>query len=342
MVKAVAVLISDLHFTPNTLELASQALLKAQFKAVMLKVPLIICGDTLDTKAIVRAECMNALIDALSKKDAPETYILVGNHDLINEKSKEHALNFLKPYATVVEQCAIGNLPGLGNILLLPYMANKEDLLSMLQDEETPRTIICHQGVMGADMGHYVQDKTSLPPEAFADFRVISGHYHKAQDIKTGRPQKGARGLFTYVGNPYSLSFGEANDPAKGYAILMSDGLLDRVSLGLRRHHIITCTPLDLLPKEPNVLYAVSKKDDLLWLKLTGVASELKKYDKNLVAKLIGITNFKLEFIPDEGIQEEIKQEQYTEAELVDRLVDNLNDTADHKEYLKKLWRNLV
>lgn len=341
MAKTIAVLISDIHFTPNTLELASAALLKAQYEAARLKVPLVICGDTLDTKCIIRAECANKLLQMLSVKDAPKTYMLVGNHDLCNEKGTEHALNFLWGFCEVIASPTQVSLMG-KEVLLVPYYSNVELLQPILDDPETPRTLIMHQGVQGAYMGHYVQDKTSLPPEAFAEFRVISGHYHRAQDIKCGRPRKGAIGLFSYVGNPYTLSFAEANDGPKGYQLLGSDGLLTQVPLDLRKHIIYDCRVEEL----GGYGYATRPRtspSDLVWFKLRGPKSELAKINKAVLGdNMLGHTNFKLDLIADASDEDIKVQQDLPDSELLDQIIDNLSETEEQKQYLRDLWREVL
>ena len=333
MSNPIAVLISDIHFQVNTLELASLSLLRAQYKAFTLKVPLVICGDTLDSKAIMRAECVNRLISILNKDDAPETYILVGNHDMINEKGDDHSLVFLAPLATIVK-CPLTRRFGSRIVLLNPYETSQEAFKSIIQDEDCPDTIICHQGLQGANMGHYMQDKTSLPPALLEGKRILSGHYHQAQDIKCGET-----GLWSYIGNPFTLTFGEANDPPKGYAILMDDGSLERVPLSLRKHVIIE----EHIETVNSLLRAGCKVQpgDLLWLKIHGPASELAKVNKADLAKKLGISDFKLDKIPTSDMLEVIDKKQYTDSELFDRLIDATSEPTTEKQYLKQLWREI-
>ena len=78
-----------------------QSLQQAMDKAYALNVPLVLCGDTLDSKSIIRGEISNRLIQLLGT--CPSAYVLVGNHDLLNEKSREHSLNFLRPYCRVID-----------------------------------------------------------------------------------------------------------------------------------------------------------------------------------------------------------------------------------------------
>lgn len=342
MSKPIAVLISDIHFNIHTLELAAQALLQAQFKAKMLKVPLVIAGDLLDTKAIIRAEVANRLIEMLSVKDAPETIILVGNHDLINEKGKEHALNFLKPYATVVEHIQTGQLCGT-TVTLIPYQSNPQNIIDFLKDEDDRAKeifeaegytlarpmIIMHQGVQGSLMGDYVVDKTAVPKDTFTGHRVISGHYHPRQLIACLDD-----GSVSYIGNPYTLGFGEANDPEKGYQILYSTGGLEFVPTKLRKHIIY-----DLTIKELSNTLIAHRVDDLVWLKITGTKEELAKLEHRQTGGMFGTS--KVDLIPlDQETQAPSKADSMSQGELLDSLIDSMTNTEDTtKARLKELWR---
>lgn len=339
MINPVAVIISDLHFTPATLELASKALRMAQARAVELHVPLIIAGDTLDSKAVMRAECVNRLIEIFQIRPAPvETIVLIGNHDLLNEKGYGHSLEFLKPYVHVCDYAVLHE--GMG-ILLVPYQTDIGYLKSILPQMQR-RPIIMHQGVQTAYMGHYTQDKTSLPKEAFADFRVISGHYHRRQDIVCASgwaENEGGVGLFSYIGNPYTQNFGEASDPEKGFRVLYEDGSLGFVPTNLRKHVVIDINVGEL----PNGEMPV-KNDDLIWLKLRGPKSALDGVDKKqLGLREFGHDNYKLELIPTEAVPIKEDSIQYlSESELFDTIIDATSDTNERKTYLKGLWRETL
>lgn len=344
MAKPAAVLISDIHFSVPTLELASLALVKAQLKAVTLEVPLIICGDTMDGKAILRAECVNNLMRMLSVSDAPKTYLLVGNHDLCNEKGDDHALNFAFGLCEIVDKPKYVHLGDMG-VLLIPYQSNPETIKTILkqnlEDAEYTRTVIMHQGLQTAQMGHYIQDKTSLSPAVFSDHRIISGHYHRRQDIKCGRPKKGGIGLFSYIGNPYTLNFGEANDPEKGFQILMDNGLLEFVPTNLRKHVVWELGYKD----RSKIKFTAVNSEDLVWMKLYGTKSELMTVDKNELGKLLlGHSNFKLELIPVPEKQLKVvnQDSKQTPIQLFDTLIDSLQDTTEQKAYMKDLYKEIL
>lgn len=334
--KPIAILISDIHFTVSTLELATQSLRQSLVKAAKLKLPLVIAGDTLDSKAIMRGEVVNTLLSLQQQFSDIQVYILVGNHDLLNEKGTEHTLNFMKPFWNVIDKPTyVSELKS----VLIPYMSDIEELKGSLISSAADRVII-HQGVQTAHMGHYIQDKTSLPKEVFKDLRVISGHYHRAQDIKCGPPLKGAVGLFSYIGNPYTLSFGEAEDGPKGFQILNDDGTLIPVPTNLRAHVV-----LDL-----DISYALHPwpkcdvhKDDLIWMKIRGPYTELEQINKKEIGmRLLGHTNFKLDKIYTDVAKLEAKTDSLTEEQILDKMIDATDEKAIEKKALKGLWRQVL
>lgn len=339
----ICVLISDVHFNIKTRFLAKRALTEACRLAVARQVPLVIAGDLNDTKALMRAECINDILEVICAIGTDlRIIVLVGNHDLINEKADDHTLHFLDSFCDVVRAPVFD--PAMG-VWLIPYFSNVDTLAITLSGIEPGSTIIMHQGVMGAFMGEYVVDKTSLPAEAFADFRVISGHYHRAQDIKCGRPRKGAVGLFTYIGTPYSVTFAEAHDGPKGIAVLKSDGLLERIPLGLRKHVIIETTTELLHDANDNGAdpFETPGPDDLVWLKVSGPASELDALTKKRLKEYIGHENFKLDRVYDVAAraQDAVELQKLPTDVLLDKLIDDSEETPAGKVYLKTIWREV-
>lgn len=351
MSEPVVVLISDIHFATATLELASSSLSQAMREAQKLGVPLVIAGDTLDGKALIRGECANRLVElfeAFLEESFLYVYILVGNHDLLNEKGREHSLNFLNPYAQVVQSPVyVEKIKS----WLIPYHHDTATLQEFLKHSVPAGSrIIMHQGVQTAFMGHYVQDKTSLPKEVFADYRVISGHYHRAQDIKCGRPRKGAVGLFTYIGSPYTTSFAEAEDGIKGFRVLYDDGSLTTINTRLRRHHVYERTFQEIQDmsarghKGPlSAFFDGVGAQDLVWLKVKGTYAELESLDKKeLGLAILGHSNYKLDKIYTDAPKVEQKVENSTGEELLDALIDNTKEASEQKAYLKLLWREII
>lgn len=322
-----AVLLADVHFSLNTLGLSTSALEQAIEKAQELGVSLIIAGDLHDSKAIIRAECAKTLIQILSGLD-DKPIILVGNHDLVTEKNSEnHALEFLRPYAHIIDEFAYHR--GL-NLYFIPYQPDVEKLKEIKKEIPPGSTVIMHQGIKGAFMGEYSVDRTSIDPDELKDYRVFAGHYHRHQTI----------GTITYVGSPYTTSFAEANDGPKGFQILHWDNTLELVPTNLRKHVIVE-------RRFDQVLEPIEglNSSDLLWLKVSGPTSELDRLSKKEIGmKHLGHVNFKFDKIYDEAEisvdSAEIKN--LTNAEILDSIVDKSEETEEQKVYLKSLWREIM
>jgi DNA repair exonuclease SbcCD nuclease subunit len=321
MSKPTAVLISDTHYTVASLEVADTAYTAAIDEAARLKVPLIDAGDLTNDKAILRGEVVNRLIKRMKYamlKDVP-VYLIVGNHSLINEKGAEHTLGFLSPYANVIDAPF-----RVKNMVLIPYMSQPPTSFEFAKGT----ILIMHQGFLGAKMGEYIQDKSSISPELVKDYTVLSGHYHTHQTI----------GTVTYVGTPYTTSFAEANDPPKGILILNEDGTYTRKILNLRKHAVINLTldaPYDL----PQI-----NQDDLVWVKLHGAASELQKINKKELGTKLGLKDYRLELIPtkvDSEPQNRHNQNMSPQA-LLDDLIDKMAEKDEFKAAIKSLWREIA
>lgn len=343
MNKPKAILISDIHFNLTTLPVASEALKQAVNKANDLKVPLIIPGDMHDTKANVRGECIKAIQDILYACHN-RVHVVRGNHDSINEKSKDTALMFLRGderIDIIVDNCY---LPELG-LWILPYEHDVERLRGVLKTIPKGSTLIMHQGVEGSHSGEYIQDKSAISHDDVKDFRVISGHYHRRQDIKTGRPRKGAVGLWSYIGNPYTLNFGEAEDPEKGFQILKEDGTLEFVPTKLRAHIVLDYSydMIDDFMADMTVNYITAS--DLLWVKVRGPKDKLLKFTKEYITKTLKLEqSFKLDLIPDtQEVQETKTNKPLTQVELLDSLIDSLSNTDNNsKKRLKDMWKQFT
>lgn len=326
--KPKAVIISDIHYNINTIFLADLALRSAIKRANELQVPLIVAGDLHDTKANMRGECSTAMINTLTLLE--ETcYILRGNHDQINEKSSSHSLDFLKLMPNVY---VIDTFMQIADFNFIPYQHQIAMFEHYLDLVPKGATIIMHQGVKGSSAGDYIQDPTAIDKELLADYRVISGHYHTRQDIKCGRPRQGAIGLMSYVGNPYTLNFGEANDPEKGFRVLNQDGTLDFVPTNLRKHIVI-----DNLDNVPELT-----QGDIVKVKLTDTKENLAAITKQQIASIINFTDFRLELIPLETNSVLTEHAVVSSEHTLDSLIDNLQNTSvDQKTRLKTLWKDL-
>jgi DNA repair exonuclease SbcCD nuclease subunit len=364
MLNPVAVLISDIHYNLQTLPVADAALRMAVAKANELNVPLVVAGDLHDSKANLRAECMNAMLETF-RECGTECYILRGNHDQINEKSNDHALTFLNRnqvivhdyypsehvettgITVVVEPMFVNDIVVNGkSVHLAPYHSDPAMLVHYLNKRvDKGSAVIMHQGVSGSNSGEYIQDRTALPKECFKDFRVVSGHYHARQTIRTSpEPNRGYVGTFDYIGNPFTLNFAEANDPPKGFQILNDDGSLTFVPTNLRKHVVVDLTTVTQGARAWTQTAPVAP-GDIIKVRARGPSDVLATLTKDSVAETVGIQgDYRLELCPDDlQVQAPASAEHIKNDMLLDQLIDSI-ESADEprKERLKSLWKTLI
>lgn len=331
MNKAIAVLISDIHYNLQTLSLADAAMRQAVLNANSLEVPLIVAGDLHDSKANIRAECINAMQETFAMAEI-HPIVLRGNHDAINEKSEEHALNFLAGLAKIVVQ------PMNEGLYYIPYQHDTNKLKTYLKTLPKDSLVIMHQGLSGSASGEYMQDKTAISPKDVAGLRVISGHYHTRQTIKLPK-----NGKWDYIGNPYTLNYAEANDPEKGFQILYDDASLKFVPTNLRKHIVQEYKASELAreatkPTRPNK----TNRDDLIWIKVSGTKEELAQLNKEYIQnKLVLSSSFKLDLIPDSIEAAANRPKLQTQQEILDSTISKLDVTDKRKQTLKDLWKSL-
>lgn len=189
--------VGDLHCTPKNLDLCAQL-----FRMVEdLGNEVILLGDVFDTKEIIRGKALNLVFDSL-KASKLKWNILVGNHDLFNLHTSENSLTALKMLPNV--NLAESLLEDERNLVFLPYIHDPEVLKSHLKSIEgkEKKYLFGHLELSDFDFGNGHICTTGLLLDDLLGFkRVISGHFHKYQTRKN----------LTYLGTPFSHSFGETN-----------------------------------------------------------------------------------------------------------------------------------
>jgi DNA repair exonuclease SbcCD nuclease subunit len=342
MSKPIAVLISDVHYNLQTLPLADAAMGQAITKANTLNIPLIVAGDLHDTKANLRGECTKAMVKTFANISKKKLYILIGNHDKINEKSEEHALDFLEPWATLVDKpMVLSNTNPSNLVAMIPYQSDPTMAVTFAkQYGPNYKILIMHQGLQSSNSGDYIHDKSAISKSDVAGYRVISGHYHTRQTIAL--PDSGS---WSYIGNPYSLSFGEASDPEKGFQILMDDGSLEFIPTNLRKHVIYNITNSITVSSSGGsipVFVPTHTDQDLIWVKVTGSKEFLPTVTKKSIQESYRIAqDFRLDLIPTDT-QTTAPVKPKNNADLMDSLIDSLTETSDDRKIrLKELWRRM-
>lgn len=288
MKKPKAVLTSDVHYSLATLELADAAMRQAIALADKLNVRLIDCGDLTNDKALLRGEVVNRLLETFATVRT-STYLIIGNHSLINEKSDENAIMFLDDYKGINWLIRDQMRPAHTGVECFAYHADPEELLAKIKRIPKGTPLILHQGLSSSNAGEYYQDKSAIHPKDVAGRRIIAGHYHTRQTIAL--PDGGQ---WDYIGNPYTLNFGEANDPVKGFQVLYDDNSLEFIATNLRKHVIIEATAENF-----NSCPHTALPGDIVKVKLSGKRSALAIIRRDDIKKALRLPmdNFSLELV---------------------------------------------
>lgn len=187
--------VGDPHAKPDNLNKIDQLFDKIE----ELGNPCILLGDLLDTKEMVRGRCINKYIERLGNSSL-KFFILVGNHDWFNLECEAHSLEPLKLLSNVT---IIDKPMEFKHFVALPYIHDREVLSQkVLTLCDKNKALFCHVDMVNFDYGNGYMSEHGLTVKDFKKYpMVISGHYHKAQSEEN----------FTYLGTPFSHSFGESN-----------------------------------------------------------------------------------------------------------------------------------
>lgn len=241
-------IIGDTHFRSKHLS-EGEAFVQRVLEIAIQKSPtaIVLLGDILDTHETAKVQPFKLacrFIEDLS--GIAPTYVLMGNHDLMNQSqfcTDNHFFNPLKKWENVfivdVPQVAfIGD----HKVVLCPYVPPGRfvEALELLDDNfRTADCIFAHQEFKGADMssGGSSASSNAVPSSSKGDDwdrsfpPVISGHIHKPHVLN---------GNIFYLGSAMQIAFDE--EPNKCLNILrfndatssLSSDNFEKISLGLK------------------------------------------------------------------------------------------------------------
>lgn len=243
---------------------------------------IVIAGDILHTHERLHTLALNKayeLIDNMRK--ITKTYVLVGNHDYINNQqflTNNHWMNGLKEWNnTIIVDNVIKETNNNEKFIFVPYVppGRFEEALKTLKDEWINAScIFAHQEFAGCKMGAIVSiegDKWDIKNPI-----VISGHIHSKQ-----QPQKN----IYYSGSAMQHAFGESEKNIIAFFSFTKDQYeLEEIDLELPRKKIV------YMNVEEIDTYNIPETEDQIKVTLKGDYNEFKavkktKKYKNLVDK---------------------------------------------------------
>lgn len=205
-----AFIIGDPHFSPKKILQGKEFIKRCLSAARKAEPDFIVClGDILDTHETVKVPAHNLAEKFLNELSRiAHTYLLIGNHDLINHTqflTTNHIFGPFKKWKglTIVDDITEAYY-GDKNFIFCPYVPNGRFIEALQTVEEDgilwdmATCIFAHQEFKGCKMGCFISETgdewdPEYPP-------VISGHIHDAQYVEPN---------IHYVGSAMQHAFGE-------------------------------------------------------------------------------------------------------------------------------------
>lgn len=236
--------IGDQHFKTTNIPEVELFITKITELAEKKKPDLIILGgDLLDCHERLHTVPLNKAYELINNmRKISKTYVLVGNHDIINNQqflTENHWLNSMKEWEnTIIVDKVIAEVIDDSLFVFVPYVppGRFQEALETINNEEEinwkeASCIFAHQEFFGCKMGAIASVEGDKWPLDFPE--VISGHIHSKQ-----RPQKNVY----YSGSAMQHAFGESTKNIIAHLTFTagSPGYeLDEIDLNLPRKKIV-------------------------------------------------------------------------------------------------------
>jgi len=267
---------------------------------------IIVLGDVLDTHERLHTVTMNKAFDMIKNlRDISKTYILVGNHDAINNRiflNENHWMNAMKEWKNVeiIDKVKVLDINDI-KLTLVPYVPNGRfiEALKTNDEEEWKNSdlIFAHQEFYGCKMGAIVSVDGDRWDEEYP--YVISGHIHSNQ-----RPQKN----IYYPGSAMQNAFGESEkniipvirvekDVVDASHESMAKIDIQEKNLGLPRKKIVYMDVEDIDNYEPEKINE-EKINDKIKVTVSGVYEDFKALKKTKKYKDLVKKGVKIVFKP--------------------------------------------
>jgi DNA repair exonuclease SbcCD nuclease subunit len=256
---------------------------------------IVVLGDVLHDHERVHSTALNVAVDFLNKlSEIAPTYVLVGNHDLINNSqflTQNHWMNALKnnKNITVVDE-VVEEMWDDKTVVMVPYVPNGRlvEALNTGGDWKEADIIFAHQEIKGVKMGSIISEDGDCWNLDWPF--MVTGHIHQNQ---TPQPN------VYYPGSALQVAFGESdrNIIAEVNLHNLSREGVNEVDLGLQKKKILYTDASDLIKVikkiEPGGTYEHHKlkvcvdgtKEEFKALKKTAAFKKLQQKGVKVVYK---------------------------------------------------------
>jgi len=275
----------------------------------------IVLGDLLHTHERLHTIPLNKAYEFINKiKKLSPVYILVGNHDMINNQqflNSNHWMNGMKHWKNVTIVDKVINLKHKEKeFLFVPYVPNGKfiEALNTYETWKNCDAIFAHQEFQGCSMNAITSIDGDKWDEKYPN--VISGHIHAKQ-----HPQKN----IYYTGSAMQHAFGESTKNIIAFISFSSQiGYdLQEIDLKLPRKKIIHTTVEELEEEKENEMENKFSSGDKIKISITGNYDKFKTFKKTKKYKELLEKGAKVIFKPKKLTLDE-KDSQDPEEEIVD------------------------
>lgn len=234
--------VGDVHIQVSNLRIIDQLISRLLFVIDTHNPDIVVLmGDILHSHERLHTICFNYatnLISSLCKKK--KTYILVGNHDYINNSqflTTNHWMNCFKTYDNCIIVDKVHKIKiNEKDIVLCPYVPDGRftEALDALDDWKKCDYILAHQLLDGAKMGAIVAEGVEKWNDEYP--KLISGHIHDKQTI--------SKNIY-YTGSCAQHAFGESIDKTILLLNVLNDEYVE-IDLRLPKKKILYIEYIDI------------------------------------------------------------------------------------------------
>jgi DNA repair exonuclease SbcCD nuclease subunit len=301
---------------------------------------IIILGDVLHTHERLHTIALNKAYEMIDKmRKIAKTYVLVGNHDMINNQvylNENHWLSGMKEWTnTVIVDKVCTETIGTETFIFVPYVpaGRFQEALNTLDNYWLDAScIFAHQEFAGCKMGAIISTDGDNWPISYPN--VVSGHIHSRQI-----PQEN----IYYTGSALQNAFGESEKNIIAYLTFTNKTYVrDEIDLKLPRKKIV------YMDVEDVDTYQLPDTKDTIKVTLSGNYDQFKalkktRHYKNLLEKGVKVLfkpkkiTQKNELVNIETKEEQLKASGGTFNTILESII-----TEQKDPYLMKAYELIV
>ena len=322
--------IGDVHFKNDRIVEGNEFVSKITDVAIKTKPSFIVLlGDILDTHEVVKIQphsLATILIENLS--NIAPTFVLMGNHDLINHSqflTTNHIFNPFKKWKNVfiVDKPithVFNDSSEMEKIFVFcPYVPPGRFVEALNQGAENSwelaDVIFAHQEFEGCAMSKITSSKGDKWYEDYPP--VISGHIHEEQVLNDNIFYVGSSIQHSYSESPNKKVWLVDWEPHVNDTIYYENGFdVKKIKLDMKPKYLRKFTVNELLVKSKDQSFIDNLKTCHMKIKLSGSSNEFKTFRKSDVYKLISSMNVKFSYNLTENIMKDSEIERLQREDL--------------------------